>query len=225
MVMQIPFDSFPAGQQDWILWATSHKDGNQIDHVGRSLRTQNPRFDLLNKLPPRDHVAAIRKAIERRSLPRDLALRANLTSLFQYRTWDLVPDVMIYTRRPGHPPGFPNGRFLSDDVAKLLADHGDTLLYELSYVARGEPAGNVEPNRPHDLWPRQATNDKPFDDQFPYLAAPWPERPQAPSPMLTPASRWKLALLLAGVLLLAFLVPGLLGAWVAARVRRRRRYL
>ena len=62
MVLSIPFSSFPQEQRDWLLWATSMrlKDGVQIDHVGRSNRTQQGRFDFLNTLPPSQHVAAIK---------------------------------------------------------------------------------------------------------------------------------------------------------------------
>src|SRR5262249_23178227 len=45
MVMSIPMSSFPDGQQDWILWGSTYKSGKQVDHVGRSNRTQQARFD------------------------------------------------------------------------------------------------------------------------------------------------------------------------------------
>jgi hypothetical protein len=88
---------------------------------------------------------------------RDLFLRLGFESYFAYREWDFVPDVMIYTNR--FPVGFPNGRLLTDDVAAILAQHGDTLLYELSHH--------------NGQWPRTTKNDKAFRDEFPYLAAPW----------------------------------------------------
>ncbi|WP_410965940.1 DUF4331 family protein, partial [Salmonella sp. SAL4438] len=78
------------------------------------------------------------------------------------------------------PVGFPNGRYLSDDVAALLAQHGDTLLFELSH------------QHPNGGWPRRTTNvkpflktteDKPMDAEFPYLAEPWPDKMPAPPPM------------------------------------------
>ena len=76
MILSIPFSSFPdKDRKDWILWGTSTrlKDGVQIDHVGRSNRSQQGRFDFLNTLHPSKHVAAIkahnqtRAQIERRS--------------------------------------------------------------------------------------------------------------------------------------------------------------
>ena len=99
MVLRIPITCFPDGQRDWIVWATSHEGKRQIDHVGRSLRTQNPRFELLNTLPPAEHAAAVQDEHENPGLLRDLALRLNFQSLFAYRKWDFVPDVMIYTSR------------------------------------------------------------------------------------------------------------------------------
>jgi hypothetical protein len=141
-------------------------------------------------------------------------------SLMQYRSWDLVPDVMIFTRR--RPAGFPNGRFLTDDVVKLLAQDGDTLLYELSFVPREEV---TEFKAPHDLWKRKESNDKDFIEEFPYLAEPWqPWRPQRPPPMLTAASKWKLAAIAFSVVFV-LLVAAWVGAYVYARRQRRRRYL
>src|SRR5437762_7597983 len=46
MVVHIPITCFPENQQDWLIWGTSHQGSRQIDHVGRSLRTQNPRFEI-----------------------------------------------------------------------------------------------------------------------------------------------------------------------------------
>lgn len=161
MVTSIPLRAFPAGQNTWIVWATSERDGRQIDHVGRSLRTQQPRFELLNTLPPSRHRAATMDEHEHPGLLRDIGVKwLNLPQLFAYREWDHVPDVLIYTTR--RPVGFPNGRLLTDDVAALLARYGDTLLYELSYTV----------NR---SWPRRTTNDKAFLPAFPYLAEPWPD--------------------------------------------------
>ena len=132
-------------------------------------RTQNPRFELLNTLNPSKHVEAIKSEHESPSLMRDLLLRVGLESLFAYREWDFVPDVMIYTNR--YPVGFPNGRLLRDDVAAILAQHGDTLLLELSHH-------NAQ-------WPRRTANDKEFLDKFPYLAEPWPDRARG-SNMISP---------------------------------------
>ena len=62
MILSIPFSSFPdKDRKDWLIWGTSTrlKDGVQIDHVGRSNRTQVGRFEYLNTLHPSRHVAAI----------------------------------------------------------------------------------------------------------------------------------------------------------------------
>ena len=208
MVLSLPMDVFPANQQDWIVWGTSSRGRKQVDHVGRSLRTQNPRFEILNTLEPKDHVAAIRRAEERPRLMADLFLRLGFQQTFAYRPWDKVPDVMIYTTR--RPVGFPNGRLLTEDVAELLARYGDTLLKEISYIA--------------DAWPRATTNDKAFLPAFPYLAEPWPDKMPKPPYSLSTATRLKLF-----AIALAILVPTfLLGWWVAYRHYRRKlrlRYL
>src|SRR5262249_33150056 len=108
MVLAIPFASFPdKDRMDWIIWGTSTrlKDGVQIDHVGRSNRSQQGRFDFLNTLPPSKHVAAIeehnriRQRIEnflRVCLP---PLVNAFQPLFKIRPYDYFPDVMIYTKR------------------------------------------------------------------------------------------------------------------------------
>ncbi len=172
MVVYLPLRYFEAGERDWMIWATSHKGRRQIDHVGRSLRTQNPRFEFLNTLHPREHARAIQEEHDHPSLMRDFAVQLNVQSLFAFREWDFVPDVMIYSSR--FQVGFPNGRLLTDDVAALLAQHGDTLLYELSHH-------NAQ-------WPRRTINDKPFEADFPYLAEPWEGEPRRED--LTWRSRW-----------------------------------
>jgi hypothetical protein len=73
---------------------------------------------------------------------------------------------MIYTNR--FPPGFPNGRFLTDDVAAITCSTGDCILQELSFIEGG--------------WPRATVNDKPFLDDWPFLAEPWPDAAEAPPP-------------------------------------------
>jgi hypothetical protein len=209
MVVSIPLTRFPENQQGWLVWATSHKGGRQIDHVGRSLRTQNPRFELLNTRPPREHAHAVREENKNPSLKRDLALRFGFQPLFAYRPWDFVPDVMIYARR--FPVGFPNGRYLTDDVAALLGQHGDTQLLELSHHTPGR-------------WPRMTTNDKEFLKQFPYLAEPHPDSEERLPPSLTAASRLKLAGIAIAVLLLLTLMNWLFARWYH-RKKLRRRYL
>jgi hypothetical protein len=196
MVLRIPMNCFPQTQQDWLIWATSQKGERQIDHVGRSLRTQNPRFELLNTLHPSEHVRAILDEHEHPDVLRDIALRLNFQQTFAYRKWDFVPDVMIYTSR--YEEGFPNGRLLTDDVAALLAQHGDTLLLELSHHAGG--------------WPRRTTNDQEFNTAFPFLAEPWEDRPPPEPPHLSRASWFKI-LSITGVLLLFLFLEN----WIIAR--------
>jgi hypothetical protein len=258
MVATIPMTYF-ANKMNWIVWATASKGGEQIDHVGRSLRTQNPRFEIVNTLHPSKHVAAIMNANKHPTLMRDVLVWLGINNLFAYRpSWDYVPDVMLFTRQKGiqfgefevvSPDGkpsiaantsdgqasFPNGRFLTDDVADRLARYGDTLLKELSFVVRPcDPPSKPEcaPN-----WPRVTVNDKPFqgqenqnqrlfEGQFPYLAAPWPSdaRGERPKLALSTASVMKIVIGLIVVILV-----WLLTAWlIALRIdhkRQRRRYL
>jgi hypothetical protein len=167
MVLAIPFSSFRnKDQRDWILWGTSTrlKDAVQIDHVGRSNRSQQGRFDFLNTLHPSKHVAAIevqnrtRQRIEnfiRECIP---PLVNAFQPLFKIRPYDYFPDVMIYTNR--HEIKFPNGRRLEDDVALQTCEQGDCPLLEGSYIASDE-------------WPRATENDKKFLPEFPYLAKKW----------------------------------------------------
>jgi hypothetical protein len=173
MVLAIPMSSFPPGQRDWILWGATYQDGRQIDHVGRSNRTQQARFDSLNTLPPSEHVPEIMRLLGKWNEvfttlnnfrePQPKALAGLVQYVLQIRKYDLAPDVMIYTDR--FPPGFPNGRQLLDDVAALTCQTGDCILQELSFIEGG--------------WPRQTVNDKPFLAEWPYLAEPYPDRPQA----------------------------------------------
>ncbi len=175
MVLSIPFSSFPQGQQDWILWGTSTrlKDGVQIDHVGRSNRSQQGRFDFLNTLPPSQHVATIkahnqtRMRVEKTLMEYLPPLVNAYQPLFKIRPYDDFPDVMIYTNQ--YAIGFPNGRKLTDDVGALTCDQGDCALVEGSYIDSPQ-------------YPRATVNDKPFLKQFPYLAEPWPTSPPPPSP-------------------------------------------
>ena len=168
MILSIPFSSFPnKDQKDWILWGTSTrlKDGVQIDHVGRSNRSQQGRFDFLNTLHPSRHVAAIQEHNRTRARIEKLLMECipplvnAFQPLFKIRPYDYFPDVMIYTRQ--YPIGFPNGRKLTDDVALLTCDQGDCPLVESAYIDSPQ-------------WPRATVNDKPFLKEFPYLAAPWP---------------------------------------------------
>jgi len=205
IVVRIPMSAFPAGQQDWLIWGTTSEDGEQIDHVGRANRTQLGRFDFLNTLPPSEHVAAIRKAHDRRDRLASLVGKifppaVNLIDLqFSIRHYDFAPDVIIYTTR--FPPGFPNGRRLSDDVALLTCQNGDCVLIESAYLQTEE-------------WPRQTTNDKTFLTEMPYLAPPWPpkqEQLKEPSTGCWP------------VLLIGFVLVVLVLVWVLFRCWRRKR--
>lgn len=220
VIARIPLRCFPANQREFLLWATTSRGGRQIDHVGRSQRTQLPRFDYLNTLPPDEHVPAIQRHRERPPLLWDLP-RTALPPLLGSRPFDAAPDVMILNR--DRPTGFPNGRILTDDVAAILAATGDAQLWEASFT--DDPR-----------YPRATMNDgdfvedsdtgeiveisrKPFRSAFPYLAAPWTDEEVAQYPLpfdpparpnLTTGSWRKLALLegftimvLAGLLFLA----------------------
>ena len=179
MVLSIPKTSFPANQKSWLLWATSkHFGGEQFDHVGRANRTQLGRFEILNKLPPNEHVAAIKKQAEsvdklQKFLTACLPPLANLNQLsgLLVRHYDYVPDVMIFSTR--FEPGFPNGRRLEDDVALLTCNQGDCPLQENAFIDTKE-------------WPRATVNDKPLLNEFPYLAEPWPAKHQAATPSCWP---------------------------------------
>jgi hypothetical protein len=172
MVVAIPFDAFPGGQQDWLLWATTTRvrDGSQIDHVGRASRTQLARFDFLNTLPPAKHVAAIHRKYDKGNRLHEWLTRVlvPVAGLYEYvleiRHYDLQPDVMVYTTR--RPPGYPNGRRLTDDIVGRVCAQGDCILQELAFAESR-------------MWPRPTVNDKPFLAGFPYLAEPWPDKPGA----------------------------------------------
>jgi hypothetical protein len=217
MVFGIPMSSFPAGQRDFILWGTTHKGDKLVDHVGRSNRSQQARFDLLNTLPPHEHVPALMKRFNsgRRVFnffdgKREWWSKA-IAAAFQYnlqiRKYDLVPDVMIYSNR--FPPVFPNGRQLLDDVAALTCQTGDCILQELSFI-EGD-------------WPRATVNDKPFLDDWPYLAEPYPDMQERPP---STASLWPYVIGI--VLVIAFFSWGVIELvrrlilWLWRRWRRRK---
>ena len=143
IVTSIPLSALPplARHGPILLWATTHDaSGVQIDHVGRSLRTQLPRFGYLNTLHPSEHVKAITQVHAQPTIMEDV-LATFLSPLEAHRHYDSSPDVMIYDLRK--PARFPNGRALPDDVAETLAEAGETLLLELSYAGvPGVPACN-----------------------------------------------------------------------------------
>ncbi|MEP5989334.1 hypothetical protein, partial [Rhodopirellula bahusiensis] len=211
IVQEIPYRLLPNGKLDtaegtYLIWATSHRLGNQVDHVGRSLRTMLPRFDFLNTIEPKEHVAEIRRRHERPDVVTDV-LSTFASPFFGIRHYDFEPDVMIFSRI--RPAGYPNGRRLSDDVAKLCCDQGDCLLYEVSLAESHA-----------DHVPRPVTNNVPFLEQFPYLASVNQSARSLPDPALR--LRTKVILGLIGVAAAAFL---LLPWWLLHRAKRRLRRL
>ncbi len=191
MALRVPKAAFPAGQRDFILWATTSEKGRRIDHVGRSLRSQLPRFGFLNDLEPKDQVAAL---LKRKAFLDDTytffhqkreywskAIADLLQFTFQLRKYDAQPDVMIYSAQ--FPPGFPNGRKLEDDVVAQVCAAGDCLLQELSFIEGG--------------WKRDVVNDKTFLTSFPYVAEQWPDQAEPPQPT---ASIWPYVILIVVVL-------------------------
>jgi len=176
MAVSIPFASFPANQQNWLIWATSNDadSGEKIDHVGRANRSQLGRFDFINTLHPSEHVHAIHERSEDgMSVQRGLTHLmghflpvGSIAGLFEYvlqiRPYDLFPDVMIFSTRQEAGLGFPNGRRLTDDIAGLTCVQGDCVLQEVALI--------------NGAWPRALVNDRPFSDQFPYLGEPWPDQ-------------------------------------------------
>ncbi|MEO5912961.1 MAG: hypothetical protein ABIS50_01925 [Luteolibacter sp.] len=164
IVTAIPLDRLPSlpesphAERPLILWATTHDAKNrQIDHVGRSLRTQLPRFGYLNTVAPASQRTMIQRVHKNPTLVED-SFATLVGPLFAHRHYDEVPDVMIYNLNA--PAKFPNGRALEDDVAALLAEGGETLLYELSFAES-------------EQFPRATENDKPFLSHFPFLAPRW----------------------------------------------------
>jgi hypothetical protein len=173
MVFSIPMSSFPADQKDFILWGSTYKDGKQLDHVGRSNRTQLARFETLNPLPPTEQLGEIMRLMAStdglytflNKYSQTKALAGLIQYVLQIRKYDLATDVMIYTST--RPAGFPNGRRLPDDIVGLTCATGDCILQELAFVEGG--------------FPRALVNDKPFSDEFPFLADPWPDMAEAPA--------------------------------------------
>jgi hypothetical protein len=174
MVMSLPKNAFP--RHDFVLWGTTSKDGVEIDHVGRSVRTQLPRFGIINTSPPKDQLKILtdNKAwwdkfynfLKGNQEWYSKAVADLIQTTFQLRKYDLVPDVMVYTDR--FPAGYPNGRLLTDDVVAKTCEAGDCLAQEISFI--------------EGKWPRATKNDKDFLPDWPYLAEPWP------GPQTTPAA-------------------------------------
>jgi hypothetical protein len=216
MLVEVPYSSFPPGTETFILWGVANRHGKQTDIQGRSQRTQLPRFDLLNTIPPREHVAAIRAARENPGVRTDV-LRYLFPAEFNFRQFDNQPDVMIFTKN--HPVGFPNGRRLEDDVAKLTCEQGDCQLYELSFVRPRNPEeernGKYEAGRP-------TANDRPFREDWPYLGDPWEQpNPQPPPASLT--TRTKVIFgTVAALVFAVFLLPWVLYFRAKHQLRRVR---
>lgn len=211
MVISVPLDCFPGGQQDFLFWATSHLNGEQVDHVGRSQRTQLPRFDALNTVHPKDHVAMLRKQDQDPGLKTDVFQRF-VPPPFKLRPYDFQPDVMYFTRRLD--PVYPNGRQLEDDVADLTCKQGDCQLYELSFATKDPRPYAATGGRP-------TKNDKEFKDTFPYLAEPWPDKEPAPSPSLT-AKNQTYVVLIAVAVAVVLLLPWVLYFWSKLQLWRLR---
>ena len=221
MAARVPIERFHAAKRSWVIWADTTREGARLDHVGRSLRTQQPRFEaIFNAHPPSAQVAAFEEEVRNPSLRRDLLVRIGIPTLFNHRLWDRTPDVMIYNT--AFDCRYPNGRLITDDVAAELAENGDAILQEISYEGV--------------TWPRRTSNDKPFQVKFPFLAAPWTkeEVDKDPLPRPSPAAydppalsmRNKLKLVLIALVVLG--VPFLLG-YVVGKIRAskkwRERYL
>lgn len=180
MIASIPLSSFTGNPRNFLIWATAHRsDGTQFDLVGRAGRTQQPRLDLLNTLPPSKHVPAIveerTKNMMQRSffksllkgefkdyIERELSIR--IQQLFQIRRYDSdIPDVMILNL--DRPVGYPNGQVPGDDVVRhtCIEGLGECQLWEI--------ASFTDP-----CMPRRTYTDKPFSNSFPYLGEPWTEQ-------------------------------------------------
>lgn len=194
IVVSVPRAAFPRDQRDWLVWGTTTEvdGGDQVDHVGRSNRTQLARFDFLNTLPPDEHVPAIDEMSHKRERVSNFLgqiaapLQSGYNTMFPIRHYDFQPDVMIFTTRYG--AGYPNGRRLTDDIVLLTCQIGECLLMEAAFTESEE-------------WPRQTVNDKEFLDELPYLAEPWPAKEPAKK-----GFRWGLWITLFVVLFTLFLI-------------------
>ncbi len=177
MAVTIPYEAFRGEPQNFLLWATTTKEGwfgrrKQIDHVGRSARSQAGRFDFLNTIPPERHVEAINGRLDGMQA-RIMSVLSHVAmhvpgggapkDLYTYvlgirKRYDIFPDVMIYSRDRG---GYPNGRRPSDDIVGLTCSVGDCILQELAYL-----------EAPEGVFPRVTVHTPPTSDTFPYLTPP-----------------------------------------------------
>ncbi len=222
MVVEFPIELL-GDSPNLLIWAKCEQNGRKIDHVGRSLRTMLPRFDELNRLHPSEHVRTIRAKHTDPGILQDIKSFA-LGPVFGIRHYDFEPDVMIFSRARWqenlakfkvenrdsgnrvNPIAFPNGRRLEDDVATLMRDRGDALLFEVSTLEAHED------NRLHPT-----KNNKPFLRSFPYLAAP-NKNPIEPE---MPHLRTDNLVLLAALAVLLTLISFLLPWFLLFRTRRR----
>ena len=171
-VFAIPKSSFPPNQQNFIIYGEAWEHGDElVDTVGRSNRSQNARYQFLVDVPVDKQMAEIKKEYDKGQKIFNFLNRETFTQgigqayhlLLQLYPFDLTnPDVMIYSTQ--FAPGYPNGRLLTDDVAAISCQYGDCALLQLSYAES-------------DQFPRATVNDKPFMQDFPFLADPWPAQP------------------------------------------------
>ncbi len=180
MIASVPLSSFKGNPRNFLIWATAHKsDGTQFDSVGRAGRTQQPRLDILNTLPPSKHVPAVKQERNKNMMERtffksllkgefkdfiERELSTRIAQIFQVRSYDSdIPDVMILNL--DRPIGYPNGQVLGDDVVRhtCIEGLGECQLWEI--------ASFVDP-----CVPRRTHTDKPFSRTFPYLGEPWTEQ-------------------------------------------------
>lgn len=209
-VFSIPKAQFGANQQNFIIYGECWEDGKLVDTVGRSNRSQNGRFQFLTKVPANKQKAEIQKQFNRGTkinnfLSKELwtqGIGALYHDSLQLYPYDLTnPDVMIFSTL--NPPGYPNGRFLTDDVAYISCQYGDCALVSLSYAESPQ-------------FPRATVNDKPFLPAFPFLAEPWP--PKTPAKMSGLGCGGWLAIILA----IAFV--GAILWWLISRKKWQKQY-
>jgi hypothetical protein len=177
MIASIPLSSFAGKPRNFVIWAAAHRsNGAQFDHVGRAGRTQQPRLEILNTLPPSKHVPAVveerNKNMMQQSLlkavfnkevkdfiNRELSIR--IQQIFQIRRYDSdIPDVMILNL--DRPVGYPNGNVPGDDVVRYtcLEGLGECQLWEIASFTDA-------------CQPRRTYQDKPLLNSMPYLGEPW----------------------------------------------------
>jgi hypothetical protein len=177
MIASIPLPSFKGNPRNFLIWATAHRsDGTQFDIVGRAGRTQQPRLDFLNTLPPSQHVTAVREERDKNMMQRtflkslfrgefkdfiEKELSVRIAQIFQIRKYDSdIPDVMILNL--DRPAGYPNGQILGDDVVRhtCIEGLGECQLWEIASFA-------------DQCHPRRNFTDKPFSNSFPYFGEAW----------------------------------------------------